>query len=170
MTMSIPIHAHQDVPVAASPGDVCRRLHADGHTLVVSATAAALTAGEPLREAGGFRSRALPIVDTRPPDDDEVGCLVVRWGGDEDATGWPSLDLWVVPSPTPDGGSRLLLLSPRHPGVDLSTNRVDKQWRERLARTAVRSFATALAGLLEGDAATVERSHRPLRIASGARP
>lgn len=46
------------------------------------------------------------------------------------------------------GGTRLAVLSTRTPGVDVTTNRIDRQRRDRLARAAVEQFLVALAGLL----------------------
>ena len=146
--MTRPVHVHETVRLEREPAAVCRELREHGRDLVLLATAEALEAGLPLRETAGFRSHRLPIVTSRRPEGEEIGCLVVTWDADEEATGWPSLSLWIVPRPSSDGATLLTLLSSCHPGVDLSTNRVDKVWRDRLARTAVRSFATALARLL----------------------
>jgi hypothetical protein len=126
---------------------VCDALRADGPALATEATAAALDVIGPLAISGGFPVRALPQVSARGAAEDELGCLTVVWRGDEDATGWPAMTLWVVPTPDPEG-TRLALFSPRHPGFDLSTGRVDKVWRDRIARAAIRAFLVNLGGAL----------------------
>lgn len=147
--MTIPVHVHVTLSVARDAALVAERLRTSPSALSAAATADALRAGADLMGAAGFRAGALPTVEARAPADDEIGHLVVRWRGDEDATGWPAMTIWVVALPDGDGTSKLALLSPRHPGYDLSTNRVDKLWRDRLARTAVRSFGVALRHMLE---------------------
>lgn len=167
--MTIPIHLHQRVPIQMNPSQVAARLRSAPSAYSAAATADALDAVADLARAGGFRARALPTVQARAPSDTEFGSMVVVWSGDEDATGWPAMTLWVVATPAGDGWSDLVILSPRHPGYDLSTNRVDKVWRDRLARTAVRAFAISLRRLLESgveppehpaDAALAASAHR----------
>lgn len=157
--MTIPIHVHETLRVAASPDAVAAHLRAAPESYSTTATAEALTTNEALMRSGGFRARALPTVEARLPEAGEVGTLVTRWHGDEDATGWPAMTLTTLVVAAADGTTELVFVSPRHPGVDLSTNRIDKVWRDRLARGAVRAFATSLHRLLE---AATDRSSRDL--------
>jgi hypothetical protein len=146
--MTIPVHVHATTATRLPAEEVARRLRTSPDLLATAATGRAHEATRRLAASGGFRSPAAPTVTTRPPEDDELGALIVRWSGDEDATGWPSMLAWVVPTATAEG-TRVALLSPRHPGVDLSTNRIDKRWRDGLARTAASTFLTDLVGLVE---------------------
>jgi hypothetical protein len=150
--MSIPVHVHATTATQLGADEVVRRLATSPDLLATAATGRAYEATRTLAAAGGFRSHAAPTVTTRPPEGDELGALVVRWTGDEDATGWPSMLAWIVPTATADG-TRVALLSPRHPGVDLSTNRVDKRWRDKLARTAASAFLTGVVELLQATSA-----------------
>jgi hypothetical protein len=145
----IPVHVHTTVALAVSPEAAHDRLHGDVAALAAAATADAIATTAPLARTGGFRATALPGVHARPPKEDGLPAAVVVWTGDEEATGWPSMVLELVVTPAGGGRSRLAVLSARHPGCDLSTNRIDKVWRDRLARTAVHAFATALARALE---------------------
>lgn len=158
--MAVPVHVHATVPVEASPDEVGRRLAADGPTIAARATATALEVVEPLAAVGRFRAPALPTVEGRPPSEGELGCLTVSWHGDEEATGWPTMTAWLVPTAAPTG-TRLALLSTRRPGYDLSTNRVDKLSRDRLGRTAMRSFLRAAAHIVETGVVVDPASSRP---------
>lgn len=151
--MTTPVHVHGTVPMMHSPEEVGEYLRANAHLLAVVATARAHESVTSLARSGGFRSRAVPSVEARLSEDDELGCVTVRWDGDEDATAWPAMTSWLVPL-WATSGSRLALVSPRHPGVDLSTNRIDKLWRDRLARTAVHAFLTTIAQLIDLGAGT----------------
>ena len=79
------------------------------------------------------------------------------WHREEERTGWPTMTLQVVvtphrrPGPGADpavAGTRLAVFSTRTPGVDVSTNRIDRYRRDRLARAAVEAFLDELADLL----------------------
>jgi hypothetical protein len=145
----IPLHVHTTVALDVSAEAAHQRLRTDIEALAATATAEAIEATAPLARTGGFRATTLPGVHARPTKDDGLAAAVVVWTGDEEATGWPSMVLELVVAPSGGGRGRLALLSARHPGFDLSTNRIDKVWRDRLARTAVHAFATALARALE---------------------
>jgi hypothetical protein len=154
--MAVPYFLHDSLLLADHDvAAVCDALRSDGPSLATEATAAALDTVGPLAISGGFPVRALPQVVARGPVDDELGCLTVDWRGDEDATGWPAMTLWIVPTPHPDG-TRLALFSLRHPGFDLSTGRVDKVWRDRIARAAIRAFLVNLGGALRAAPPVVE--------------
>jgi hypothetical protein len=146
----IPLHVHTTVPLRVGCEEAVERLTSELAALATEATALAIEHVAPLARGGGFRATALPSVTVLEAADDDVAAAVVRWEGDEEATGWPAMTLSIVVTPTSAGSSRLALLSPRHPGYDLSTNRIDKVWRDRLARAAVRAFATALAEAIAG--------------------
>jgi hypothetical protein len=73
----------------------------------------------------------------------EPGAVRIRWRSDEEATGWPDIDLLVTVEAGPVG-ARLRVLSPREAGVDLSLNRIDKQQRDHLLRHAGAELASAL--------------------------
>ncbi len=155
--MATPVHIHTTLPVRLGALLVAEQLRSTPAVLSAAATADAITAVAALLESGGFRTRALPTLEARLPEGDEIGHVVVRWRGDEDATGWPDMTIWVLAMPKTDDTSTLVLLSPRHPGFDMSTGRVDKVWRDRIARTAVRSFGSALRRLLETSAPAIHR-------------
>jgi hypothetical protein len=140
-----PLHVHLTVPLPVACETAFDRLRGDLEALTTAATAEAIATTAPLARAGGFRATALPSVHARLTTGDELSAAVVSWTGDEEATGWPSLALELVVTPAVGGRGRLAVLSARHPGCDLSTNRIDKLWRDRLARTAVHAFATTLA-------------------------
>ena len=57
----------------------------------------------------------------------------LAWTSDEEATGWPHIGLTLAVEAAPDG-SRLVILSRRAPGYDLSSNRVDKHQRDQILR------------------------------------
>jgi hypothetical protein len=145
----IPLHVHTTVALDVSAETAHQRLRTDIGALAATATAEAIETTAPLARTGGFRASVLPGVHVRPTKEDGVAAAVVVWTGDEEATGWPSMVLELVVTPADGNRGRLTVLSARHPGYDLSTNRIDKVWRDRLARTAVHAFATALARALE---------------------
>lgn len=141
-------------------------LRTEGRRLVTDATAAAVEATSTLHERR-FRRPVGPDLTVRSGD---VTSAVLRvgwdadappattsgtfpgtarwWRAPEEATGWPTatFDLLVEPRA---GGCQLAVLSDRPPGVDLSTNRIDRHLRDQLAREAFERFAEALGHLLE---------------------
>lgn len=150
--MATPLHVHHAVTVA-HPAEFVRRVLVSGaEPLVRRATEIAAEQVADLARRGGFDASYRPDVTARLPDDDELGALVATWSGDEEATGWPTMSASLVPTLTPTGTS-LVLLSPRYPGYDVTTNRVDKVWRDRLTRTAMRSFLVALVAAVDEAAA-----------------
>jgi hypothetical protein len=81
--------------------------------------------------AGRFRSAPDPTIDTRLVGPNEPGALLVGWSSNEEATGWPQLQLAIGIEATARG-SRLVVLSAREPGYDLSRNRADKAQRHQI--------------------------------------
>jgi hypothetical protein len=156
-TTTVPRPAHE---VAAA-------LRSGGPVMVAAATASAIDALRPSLTAGQFRRPAAPRVETAPL---AAGPAVLRvvwgtedrwppagrfathptsryWRTDEEETGWPTATIDLSVEPYGDG-ARLVATSDRSPGVDLSTNRVDRHVRDRLARDAIGRFLVALGGLV----------------------
>lgn len=168
--MTQPLFVHATIPLHQDPAEASRRLHRGGHDQVAGATADAVVETQALRDSAGFRGRAQPRVVVRPPRDGELGVLVARWESDAEATGWPSMDLLLtVTARGADGAAELVVLSPSHAGYDLTTNRIDKVWRDRLGRGSVRAFAMALARRLAvtttPQAATAQATDGPAGVA-----
>lgn len=161
------LHLHAVEHVDRPVDEVVDRLRRGAHTLADDATRAAFVATGDAR--AGFPGTP-PRVDTRHHDDG-MAVISVSWNDDaghwpppgrfpfatdptspwwhreEERTGWPSITLQIVVTPG-STGTRLAVLSTRAPGVDVSTNRIDRHRRDRLARTAVEQFLVALADLL----------------------
>lgn len=155
--MTQPLFVHTTIPLHQDATEAARRLHRGGPAQVAAATTDALVETQMLRDSAGFRGRAEPRVAVRPPRDGELGVLAAQWESDAEATGWPSMELLLtVAASGADGAAELVVLSPSHPGYDLTTNRIDKVWRDRLGRGSVRAFAMALARRL--DDATVPQA------------
>lgn len=132
------VHAVQ--ALTGESGVAHTRLLADLQGLAEQATTAALAGARELLHAGRFRAPANPTVQTRIAQAGEPACAWVSWQGDEEATGWPQLELALLIDAGPDG-SRLALLSTREPGYDLSVPRIDKQQRDQILRSAGPAFA-----------------------------
>lgn len=166
MATALHLHAveHLDRPLHEVVGDLRR----DVDALALAATRAAVDATEADRTTFGDTTE--PRVAARAHDDgmavvsvtwnDDTGRWPVPgrfpfaldptspwWHREEERTGWPTITLQVVATPS-RSGTRLAILSSRAPGIDMSNNRVDRHRRDRLARLAVQQFLTALSGLL----------------------
>jgi hypothetical protein len=83
--------------------------------------------------AGRFRFEPDPTVEARLIGPNGTGALHVGWSSNEEATGWPQLQLAIGVEATARG-SRLMVLAAREPGYDLSRNRVDKAQRHQVLR------------------------------------
>ncbi|MFA9443729.1 hypothetical protein [Egicoccus sp. AB-alg6-2] len=166
--MNQPLHLHGVEHLGRPIDEVVDRLRRDASTLVDAATRTALAATS--EDRVGFRMATEPGLDTRL-EGDGMGLLRVSWNDDtgrwppagrfpfaveptsrwwhreEEETGWPTMVLLIVATPTV-AGTRLAVWSTREPGVDVTTNRIDRHRRDRLARRAVEQFLPALAGLL----------------------
>lgn len=147
--MVAPFHQYASVPLLASPAAAHERLMANPADLIAAATATALSLLEPLIRSWGLSPIALPSLTTTPTEPDTIGSVEVRWSGDEDKTGWPSLlaRLLVVPA-CPNTGARIVLLSPRSPGAELATNRLGRLYRRRIVSVATQRFLHDLAARL----------------------
>lgn len=179
--MTTPMHLHAIASLDRPIDEVVARLRTDAAPLAVTATRTAFEQTADLRT--GFREAAAPRVDARTADDG-MASVEVTWNDDtgrwppagrfpfaldptspwwhreEERTGWPTMTLQVVASPTATG-TRLAVFSTRTPGVDLTTNRFDRQRRDRLARAAVEQFLAALRDLLAADRGSVAADREP---------
>lgn len=151
--MVIPFHEYASVPVSGPTAAAHERLMAAPQEEVAAATAQAISDIRPLTRSWGLRPTVLPTVTASPTDDDQLGSVEVRWEGIDAETAWPSLTarLLVVPSRV-DGGTRLVLLSPRSPGVELTTAALDRVERRRGVEVPLRCFLSALAERLRDPA------------------
>jgi hypothetical protein len=156
--------------LARPAADVAATLRTRGPALVAAATERALASLQPLLRDGSFRRAAAPRVETAildrgpatirvtwnrneadrwpPPPPFATGPTSSWWRTDEEETGWPTATLDVLVEPRRDG-CQLATLSDRPPGTDQSTNRIDKQLRDRIARAAFERFLDELAASLE---------------------
>jgi hypothetical protein len=127
--------------------------------LATSATAVALSRADADLETGRFRAPARPRVEARPAWPNEPATVWIRWVSDEEATGWPQLDLALLIEARGER-ARLAVLSPREAGYDLSRNRLDKHQRHRILQQAGGHLAAALVDQLPAP---------PVRIAGASR-
>lgn len=170
MTATAMSHLHATRPLARPASAVVTRLRANGPALVADATERALIAVTPQLRDGSFQRPAAPRIETEiltggpatirvtwnrndadrwPPATRFATRPTSRWWRtDEEETGWPTATLDIVVEPRA-AGSQLAVLSSRPPGTDQSTNRIDKQLRDRIARAAIDEFLDALATNLE---------------------
>jgi hypothetical protein len=143
--MNVPLHTFPPRPVRLPVDEAFRRLTGDPQPTVVSATAAALERRTPLLRRWGVVARSLPSVTAEVTGDGGPGVVVIRWRGDEAATGWPAMTARLLLTPTPDGGSELTLATTRHPSLGLAAPTLDRFHRERAVRVLVAAFLEALA-------------------------
>ena len=147
--MNTPLHLYASAPVGLPASQVHDRLTSSPQTLVTTATAQGLEISDVSARMWGLRTRSLPTITADVVDDDELGSVRLRWGGDEETTGWPAMAAWLVIVPTSASSSRLALVSPRSPRAEIPTVRVDRLHRQRVVVLAVRAFVHALAEHLE---------------------
>jgi hypothetical protein len=147
--MTSPIHIFRSQPLAAPPDEVHRRLTADPQTIVALATADALTRSAPLLRRWGVIAGTLPTVDAELPAAGELGSLMVRWGGDEESTGWPATTGWLLVTPTGPTGSELTMATTRAPVLGLRAGPLSELHRLRAMDVLVAVFLQALAARLE---------------------
>lgn len=138
-----PMFVHHLQELSGEPGAAHDRLMNDLQGLAEQATATAVTGAREALHAGRFRQPANPTVQVRPARPGEPACAWVGWRSDEEATGWPQLELALLIENHPDG-TRLALLSTREPGYDMSRLRIDKRQRDQILRTAGPAFARAI--------------------------
>lgn len=143
------VHAVRDVHSGAV--EVARHLADEIEDLAPSVTQAAVAAAKERLDAGRFRAVATPSVSTAAGRLGELATVRIRWSGDEEATGWPALDLALAVVALPDGRARLVAHSTREPAYDLSRNRGDKQVRHDVLARAAGDVLDALVPWLEAD-------------------
>lgn len=151
--MVTPFHQYASVPLSRPTAAVRECLMADPAEMVSTATATALSRLEPLVRSWGLSPTTLPTVTAARTGSDAIGSVDLRWSGNEDQTVWPSLTarLLVVPA-HPGTGARLALLSPRSPGAELATIRLDAGHRRRMVNVAMQRFLHDLASQLTAPA------------------
>ncbi len=150
-----PLFLHHQVATAADPDQLRRVLTGDAARVAHRATTAALVrAGETLR-AGRFRKVAEPLVEGRKAMPGELGVIRIGWRSDEEATGWPEMELALIVTAGADG-AHLGVMSSREPGYDMSLNRIDRHQRDQLLRQAGAAVATAVLDELGIDTAATE--------------
>ena len=150
-----PILLHHLQPLPLDPATLARHLMLDSHGLAARATHAALEAAAAPLAAGRFRRRPAPDIHVTPTSPGSTGVLDLGWTSDEEATGWPQITLTLAVEAASDGASRLLVLSAREPGYDLSVNRIDKRACDQILRGLGEHVARAVAGQVSS---TVEMS------------
>ncbi|MFU8841186.1 MAG: hypothetical protein ACNA8R_10770 [Nitriliruptoraceae bacterium] len=159
------VHALQALDGAA--GAAHARLTGHLQALAEEATAIAVTSAHEPLHAGRFRAPAGPDVQTRLARTSEPAGAWVGWRGDEEATGWPQLDLALLIEETGAGGSRLAILSTREPGYDLSVPRIDKQPRDQILRSAGPAVAAAIRDHLSSGSTGPGSDRRPQLASAG---
>jgi hypothetical protein len=142
-----PLFVHQLQDLDVEPDDARAWLLDGLDDLAIRATAAAVARASATLTAGRFRAGARPHIESRPAHPDEPATVWIRWCSDEEATGWPELDLALLVEAHGDH-ARLAVLSRREPGYDLSLNRIDKHQRHRILQQAGADLAAALADRL----------------------
>lgn len=153
-----PVFVHHVLASPLPATALARALVDDPRRLANRATRAALDAATPALAAGRFRRRPEPETHVTPTPAGATGVLDLAWTSDEEATGWPQITLTLAVEAATDDTSRLLVLSRRMPGYDLSTNRMDKRARDQILRELGGHVATAIADHVS---TTVEPSPRP---------
>lgn len=128
-----PLFVHHLRSSGAEPDAVLATLTDAPEVLATTITEHVFSAVRAPLEAGKFRREPAPTIRTRPVGPNEPGALFVGWSSNEEATGWPQLQLAIGVEAT-DRGSRLMVLSAREPGYDLSRNRADKAQRHQILR------------------------------------
>jgi hypothetical protein len=147
-----PMFVHHLQELSGGSGATYERLTTDLRGSAERATAMAVTGARATLQAGRFRAPARPAVRVRLAQAGEPACAWVAWVGDEEATGWPQLELALLVDAHPTA-TRLALLSTREPGYDLSLPRIDKHQRDQILRSAGPAFAAAVRdGLADGSA------------------
>ena len=129
------------------------------------ATAVAVTRAHAPLEAGRFRAPARPHVEAWHGRPDEPATVWICWVSDEEATGWPQLELALLVEAYQER-ARLAVLSPRESGYDLSRNRVDKHQRHRILQQAGADFVAALVDTLPAAPARSRKASRQLMSAT----
>jgi hypothetical protein len=162
-----PMFVHHLQPLDVASDVAQARLVVDLPDLAQRATTTAVSGVHGPLRAGRFRAPARPAVLTRLGQTGDPACVWVGWRGDEEATGWPQLELALLIEARRHG-STLALLSAREPGYDLSRPRSDKHHRDRILRSVGPAFAEALRERLAVGSPGAASSPRP-QLASARR-
>jgi hypothetical protein len=161
-----PMFVHHLQELSGGSGATYERLMSDLQGLAERATVTAVTGARATLRAGRFRAPARPGVRVRLAQAGDPVCAWVGWVGDEEATGWPQLELALLVDAHP-AGTRLAVLSTREPGYDLSLPRIDKHQRDQLLRFVGPAFAVAVRDGLAGGSADQASAERQLVSAGG---
>lgn len=161
-----PAYVHHVQTLLVDPDELAAWLLEDRDTLAGAATTATLERSSDALAQGRFRAPAAPQTTVRAATADELGLLHVNWASDEEATGWPTIRLTLAVEAV-EQGARLLVVSPRPPGHDLSLNRMDKRARDMVLREAGRHVGEAVSDALGG--AGARPTSTDLVTASGPR-
>ena len=156
-----PMFVHHLQPLDVAPDTVRHWLLDELQELATAATDVAISKAGATLAAGRFRAAARPHAETRAARPDEPATAWIRWVSDEEATGWPQLDLALLIE-AHSHGSRFAVLSTREPSYDMSRLRIDKQQRHKLLQQAGADLATALADQLHRPPPQTTRQGRPL--------
>jgi CelD/BcsL family acetyltransferase involved in cellulose biosynthesis len=113
--------------------------------LAERSTATAVAGARETLQAGQFRAPPTPTVLARLAQAGEPASAWVRWRSDEEATGWPQLEFALLIEAQP-AGSRIVVLSTREPGYDMSRLRIDKRQRDQILRDAGAALTDAIRG------------------------
>jgi hypothetical protein len=161
-----PVYVHHLQDLDIDPGHTHRRLLDGLDELAARATSTAVARAHPTLEAGRFRTPADPGVQARPARPEEPATAWIRWSSDEEATGWPDIDLGLLVESV-GHGTRLAVISTRPAAYDLSRNRVDKHQRHHLLQHVGGYLAAALADDLRVGPADDRSDSHPLIVTGG---
>jgi hypothetical protein len=151
-----PLFVHHLRTGGHDPDAVVATLTNGSEELAAAITEHVLSAVRDPLEAGRFRRESDPKTHTQLVGPNEPGALYVGWTSNEEATGWPQLWLSIAVEAT-ERGSRIVVLSAREPGYDVSRNRADKAQRHQILQELGAHVADAvLLGLPETAAAEEE--------------
>ncbi len=152
---STPLFLHHQGVVAADPDALRVALTGDVAGVADRATAGAVVRASETLRAGRFGKVAAPLVEGRAATPGELGVIRIGWQSDEEATGWPEMELALIVTASADG-AHLGVLSSREPGYDMSLNRIDRHQRDQLLQQAGAAVGAAVLEEVSGDRATAE--------------
>ncbi len=150
-----PLFLHHQVATAADPDGLRAALTRDVADLADRATTGAVVRASETLRAGRFRKAAAPLVEGRRATPGELGVIRIGWRSEEEASGWPDMELALIVTAGADG-AHLGVLSSREPGYDMSLNRIDRHQRDQLLRQAGAAVVAAVLEEVRSDTATAE--------------
>lgn len=130
--------------ITGDPDAIARDLSAHAVDLADHATRAAVERSAASLAAGRFRATAEPRVAVQSGTPGSLGTVQITWHSQEEATGWPQLDLAIVVEAVAPAQVRVAALSPRPPQYDLSRNQSDKLQRDEILRHAAAHLLEAM--------------------------